>query len=181
MKQSLLWAVIGIGIAVMIFWAGMSYNQYKIDTSPQVIHIDTTNHSLDIPLKDTIRVPVTIYKPDKNRQKYIDSLLAERVTADSLRNFIMTKLSMFGEVFTDSVEHKDSLGTFKQVHIFDILADPLYSSIQKTDIKNHIEYTSYDTTKSQYITEEPSLWERLRDIVIADGIIAIIYFLFSAF
>ena len=173
--------IIGSLIAVMIFWAGMSYNQYKISHSPEVIHIDTTNHSLDISLKDTVHIPVTVYKPSKDRQKYIDSLITERVIADSLRNFIMLKLSQFGEVFTDSVEQKDSLGTFKQVHVFDILADPLYCSIQKTDIKNHVEYTSYDTTKSKYITKEPTIWERLQDLVIADGIIAILYFLFSAF
>ena len=171
----------GLLIAVLIFWAGMSYNQYKISHSPEVIRIDTTNHSLDIPLKDTIRVPVTVYKPNKDRQKYVDSLIAERIIADSLRNFIMLKLSQFGEIFTDSVEQKDSLGAFKQVHVFNILADPLYWSIQKTDIKNHVEYTSYDTTKSKYITKEPTIWERLQDLVIADGIIAILYFLFSAF
>ncbi|MFA5382793.1 MAG: hypothetical protein WC356_06510 [Candidatus Micrarchaeia archaeon] len=92
----------------------------------------------------------------------------------------MTKLSMFGEVFTDSVEQKDSLGTFKQIHIFDILADPLFCSIRKTDIFNHVEYTSYDTTKSTYITEEPTIWKRLQDVVITDGVIAILYFLISA-
>ncbi len=171
--------IAGLLIAVLIFWAGMSYNQYKISHSPEVISIDTTNHSFDIPLKDTVKIPVTVYKPSKDRQKYIDSLISERMTADSLRNFIMIKLSLFGEVFTDSTEIKDSLGTFKQIHIFDILADPLYCSIQKTDIKNQVSFSSYDTTKSTYITKEPGIWERLQDVAIVDGIIAVICLLLS--
>jgi hypothetical protein len=172
--------IIGLVTAVLIFWGGMSYNQYKIDTAPAVISIDTTNHSFNIPLKDTIKIPVTVYKPDQNRKKYIDSLISERMTADSLRNFIMTKLSLFGEVFTDSTEVKDSIGTFKQIHIFDILADPLFSSIRKTDIKNQISFSSYDTTKSTYITKEPTIWQRIQDVGILGGIIAIIYFLATA-
>ena len=172
--------IIGLVTAVLIFWAGMSYNQYKIDNTPAVITIDTTNHSFDIPLKDTIKIPVTVHKPDQNRKKYIDSLIAIKKNRDSLEVFIMRLSSQFGEVFTDSTEVKDSIGTFKQIHIFDILADPLFSSIRKTDIKNHISFSSYDTTKSTYITKEPTVWQRIQDVGILGGIIAIIYFLTTA-
>jgi len=170
----------GILIAVLIFWAGMSYNQYKISHSPEVITVDTTNHSFNLPLIDTVITPVIVYKPDYNRQKYIDSLIIIKKNRDSLELFIMQLSSQFGEIFTDSVKVKDSLGTFEQVHVFNILADPLYSFLQKTDIRNDINYTSYDTTRSKYIVEEPSIWDRLKDVGIVSGFVFIIYFLISA-
>jgi hypothetical protein len=175
MKENLLWILTGLVVAGLIFYGGVKYEEYRILNSPVQVTIDTTYHEINLPLKDTIKVPVNVYKPDVNRKKYIDSLIQERVIKDSLIQFINLHLSQFGEIYNDTVIVKDSISTFIQFHGYDILADPMNFSLRKTDIYNKVTWTLRDTTTRIYIPMEPTIFERFQDAGTLTGVITTIY------
>lgn len=167
-------AVIGFmmfcGVMLLAFASG-AYWQFERDRkAPGRITLTYVERPIILPPKEQSS---HAHPAPAQRDRLIDSLIAQARRTDSLETLLRRKLLAQIVSFDDTISVKDSLGGFYARELSTIEYDPISEVMRKLTKYADVKFTAAVIEKEKYI--EPTFWERL---YAGSGIAAVVIVLY---
>ena len=152
MKASGVFAI--AALAALLILVGMRIDRYLIMREPPRISVARIERPIFLPATHA-ETPAKPVRPDSSRQHFIDSLIARARHADSLDQFVASKLRVVETQHPDSIVHKDSSGEFRADIFRKIVYDPISEIFKDSTAYSNALLTTFNTSTQHYISTWP--------------------------
>lgn len=127
-KKILISTPLALGVIALAFLAGYNYRGTMVKAGPpKFIVID---RPVEIPAKEDSATAQPV-RPDAARINLVDSLIALAIENDSLARWTETLSTPFETTFEDTIDTRDSLGSFYTRRIEKLDIDPLTRLVKR--------------------------------------------------